>query len=96
MSEHEVNAINKPNRDSIHEYITHIGNNNYPKWRITREDAIRRIESNSDSFYVADPITRKKAYIGVVREGMKYPYLRTYSDNTWNNNLLSLQEFTTL
>lgn len=92
MSDYEINAINKPNRDSINEHITHIGNNNHPKWRITREDAIRRIDSKSDSFYVADPITRKKAYVGVVRELGKNPYLRTYSDNTWNNNLLSLPE----
>lgn len=92
MSDYEVNAINKPNRYSAHEHITHIGNNNIPRWRITREDAIRRIDSKSDSFYVIDQLTRKKAYIGIVREANKLPYLRTYADGIWRDNLLSLPE----
>ena len=91
MAEHEVNAVSKPNRLSTHEHITHIGNNDLG-WRMTREAAIRRIDAHVDKFYTLDKQTRKKAYIGVVRENGKYPYLRTHADGKWNDNLLALPE----
>lgn len=91
MKEFEVNCINKPNRQSQHEHITHIGNAS-SGWRITRELAIQRIESKTENFYTVDSTTGKKAYIGVVREGGKQPYLRTYADGKWNDNLLAQQE----
>jgi hypothetical protein len=31
--------------------------------------------------------------VGVVRETAETPYLRTYADSKWNNNLLSLDTF---
>jgi len=31
--------------------------------------------------------------VGVVREAGQDPYLRTYADSKWNNNLLSLDTF---
>jgi hypothetical protein len=91
VSEFEVNCINKPNRDSAHEYITHIGNSDQG-WRISRESAIERIDSKQEAFYTVDLYTRKRVYIGVVREPGKAPYLRTYADKEWNNNLLAQQE----
>nr|WP_237165369.1 DUF3892 domain-containing protein [Pandoraea vervacti] len=39
-----------------------------------------------------DKTTRKRAYIGVVREAGKLPYLRTYADGKWNDNLLAQSE----
>ena len=92
MSEYPVTCINKPNRQSAHEHITHIGNisNN---WRMPREEAIRRIDSKKDDFYTVDKTTGKKVYIGVVRgDGNKDPYLRTHADGKWNDNLLALPE----
>jgi len=59
---------------------------------MTRETAIRRIDSNQDAFYTVDRGTRKRASIGVVREAGKLPYLRTYADGKWNDNLLALAE----
>jgi hypothetical protein len=91
VSEFEVNCINKPNRDSRHEHITHIGNSNQ-SWRITRESAIERIDSKKEAFYTVDKTTGKRVYIGVVREAGKAPYLRTYADGKWNDNLLAQQE----
>lgn len=91
MQEFEVNCINKPNRESRHEHITHIGNSNN-NWRITREVAIEKIESKRESFYTYDRRTRQKAYVGVVREPGKAPYLRTHADGQWNNNLLAQDE----
>jgi len=92
MKEFEVTCVNKPNRSSTHEHITHIGNtaNN---WRMTCEEAIRRIDSQLEAFYTIDRTTGKKVYIGVVRgEGTKAPYLRTHADGKWKDNLLALDE----
>ena len=92
MNEFEVTCVNKPDRMSAHEHITHIGNtaNN---WRMTREEAIRRIESKEEAYYTIDRTTGQKAYIGVVHgDGYKAPYLRTYADGKWKDNLLALAE----
>jgi hypothetical protein len=91
VKEFEVNCINKPNRESSHEHITHIGNMN-GNWRLTRESAIQRIESNTEAFFTVDKQTSKRVYVGVVRESGKAPYLRTHADGKWNNNLLAQQE----
>lgn len=91
MPSFQVTCITKPNVNSPHEHVTYIGNVTVG-WRLTREDAISRIDSKAEQFYVKDPQSGKTAYIGVVREPGKAPYLRTYADNDWNNNLLSLQQ----
>lgn len=91
MKEYQVTCINKLNRQSTHEHITHIGNIS-GGWRITREDAIRRIDSKQEAFYTVDTTTGRKAYIAVVREAGKNPYLRTHADGKWNDNLLAQPE----
>lgn len=92
MTEFEVTCINKPDRMSAHEYITHIGNT-AGNWRMAREEAIRRIDSKQEAFYTIDRTTGHKVYIGVVRgDGMKSPYLRTHADGKWKDNLLALAE----
>lgn len=91
MKEFEVNCVNKPNRSSANEHITHIGHT-VNKWRLTRESAISRIEAKTDAFYTLDKTTGKRIYIGVVREAGKVPYLRTYADSKWNDNLLAQAE----
>jgi hypothetical protein len=91
MKEYQVTCVTKPDRFSTHEHITHIGNtaNN---WKITRESAITRIDSKQDAFYTVDSGTGRKAYVGVVREAGKAPYLRTHADGKWNDNLLAQAE----
>jgi hypothetical protein len=87
MTEHDITCVNKPDRNSRHEHITHIGNNT---GRITREAAIKRIDAKTDAYYTVDRQTGKRAYIGVVRETGKLPYLRTHADGKYNDNLLAL------
>ena len=41
---------------------------------------------------VIDPRTGKRADVGVVRQNGRPPYLRTYADGVWNDNLLSLNQ----
>jgi len=92
MTEHEVTCINKPNRSSPHEHITHIGDT-AGKWRLTLESAIQRIDGGQEKFYTIDKSTGRKVYIGVVRnDGGKPPYLKTHADGKWNDNLLAQQE----
>jgi uncharacterized protein DUF3892 len=91
MAEYQVTCINKPDRMSRHEHITYIGNL-AGGWLITREDAIRRIDSGEQAFYTVDRNTGRRMYIAVVREAGKAPYLRTHADGKWNDNLLALDE----
>ena len=91
MREFQVTCITKPNRTNRHEHITHIGNTAGGR-KLTREDAIRRIDGKVESFYTTDKSTGAKVYIGVVREQGKVPYLRTYADGKWNDNLLAQAE----
>ena len=90
MADVRVTCITKPNPQSAHEHITHLGNP--PSWIWEREKVIRSIDAKENTFYVYDPVSGTRAYIGVVRETGKLPYLRTYADGKWNNNLLSLNQ----
>lgn len=88
MADVLVTCITKPQNGS-HEHITHIGN---PKanWKWSVEEVVKSIEANTNTFYVQDAVSGKKAYIGVVKSAGHAPYLRTHADGNWNNNLLSL------
>jgi hypothetical protein len=91
MSDCRITCVTKPDRFSRHEHITHVGNPSVG-WKITREQAIANIESKLDTFYVQDEKTGKRSEVGVRREDGKVPYLRTYADGYYNDNLLSLDE----
>lgn len=91
MADVRVTCIIKPNVNSPHEHITHLGNPS-GNWIWTREQVIQSIESNTNTFYVIDPASNKRANVGVVRETGRLPYLRTHADGRWNNNLLSLNQ----
>jgi hypothetical protein len=85
-----VTCITKPNSLSTHEHITHIGG---PTWRWDRDTVIRSIELKTNTFYVLDPLTGAKAYVGVIKPADgRSAYLRTYADGKWNDNLLSLPQ----
>jgi hypothetical protein len=90
MNEYKVSCITKSPPNSMdHQHITHIGGFATSGWRLTKNAAIRRIESKKEAYYTVDVASAKKAYIAVVREVGSAPYLRTYADGNWNNNLLS-------
>jgi hypothetical protein len=91
MADVQVTCITKPNPQSPHEHITHIGSLN-GAWKLTREEVIASIDAKTNTFYVIDPRTGKRSEVGVVRAAGHAPYLRTYADGNWNNNLLSLDQ----
>ena len=90
MADVRVTCINKPDRNSSHEHITHLGNP--PTWRWTRESVIASIDAGTNTFYVEDPRNGKRSEVGVVRPAGRAAYLRTHADGDWNDNLLSLNE----
>ncbi|HUD02982.1 MAG TPA: DUF3892 domain-containing protein [Candidatus Paceibacterota bacterium] len=88
MAQHRVTCITKnPPHSNRHEHITHIGG---AGWYITREEAIRQIDAKINEFYIYDDARKIYAWVGVVRPTIGLPYLRTYADRDWNDNLLSL------
>jgi len=90
MAQVRVTCITKPRLGSNHEHITHLGG---PGWKWDRDTVIRSIELKQNTFYVVDPSTGKIAYVGVVRpRDGRSPYLQTYADGVWNDNLLSLPQ----
>jgi uncharacterized protein DUF3892 len=90
MADCQITCITKPNPQSTHEHITHVGNP--PTWVWPRERVIQSIEQKANTFFVLDPRTGKRSDVGVVRPQSAVPYLRTYADGDWNNNLLSLNQ----
>jgi Protein of unknown function (DUF3892) len=91
MADVQVTCIDRPHLQSAHEHITHIGNP-AAGWKWPREQVIASIECGTNTFYVVDPYTGKRADMGVVRPAGRPAYLRTYADGDWNDNLLSLDQ----
>ena len=93
MADVQVTCIDKLHAHSPHEHITYLGN---PQagWKWSREEVIRSIEYGTNTFFVRDPYTGRRADIGVVRPTGRAPYLRTHADGDWNDNLLSLNQCT--
>jgi hypothetical protein len=90
MADVQVTCITKPEVFSSHEHIMQIGGIG---WKWQREDVIKSIEAKTNTFYVIDPASGKKAYVGVVHPASgRPPYLQTYADGVWTNNLLSLPQ----
>jgi Protein of unknown function (DUF3892) len=90
MADCRITHITKPNRESTNDHITHAGNP--PTWYWKREDIIRSINERTNTFYVYEGGNRSE--VGVVNptDG-RSPFLRTYADGQWNDNLLALPEY---
>jgi hypothetical protein len=86
MADLQVTCINKRDRNSLHEGITHLGGSN---WRWTRAQVIEFIENKAHTFFTL--VGGRRANVGVV-DGPNGKYVRTYADGQWNDNLLALPE----
>jgi hypothetical protein len=86
MPDAQVTCINKADRASTHEGITHLGG---PGWRWTRSQVIASIEAATNTFYTY--VGGRRADVGVV-SGPSGKYVRTHADGYYNNDLLALDE----
>ena len=88
----EVKCINKTNRSSPHERISHIGGI-HPisgSWKLELNKAISLIENDGWSFYVN--VNRQKVKVIIAKSAQGNKYLKTENDGEQPNNLLSLPE----
>jgi hypothetical protein len=93
MADCRITHVRKPNRQSSHEHITHVGNigNGSGNWIWARADVIQSINNGTNTFYVFEG--GKRSEVGVVNpDDGRAPFLRTYADGYWNDNLLALPE----
>ncbi|MBA3670224.1 MAG: DUF3892 domain-containing protein [Sphingomonas sp.] len=86
MADVQVTCINKQPRQNAYEGITHLGGHN---WKWTRAEVIASIQNKANTFYTL--VGGNRGNIAVI-DGPTGPYLRTYADGQWNDNLLSLAE----
>jgi thioredoxin reductase len=85
-----IQCINKPDRNSPVEHITHVGGYGSSQWKLTVEDVIQRIESGAESFYVH--VGLYETDVEVVSPPGRRKYIKTQPDSSKRDNLLSLPE----
>ena len=88
MADCQITCINLSHTNGRHEHITHVGNPGVWSSRLTVAQAVAMIRNKEHTFYVKD--ARGNRANGGVVDGQP-PYLRTYADGVWSDNLLSLQ-----
>ena len=86
MADCQITCINLSHTNGRNEHITHVGNRAWGR-RYTVAEVVSFIRNNTNTFYVLDA-NGNRANVGVV--DATPPYIRTYADGEWDNNLLSL------
>jgi hypothetical protein len=87
MADCQITCINLSQSNARHEHITHVGNPRVWDGRLTVAEVVSMIKNKQHTFYVRDAIGNR-ANVGVVEANP--PYIRTFADGVWTDNLLSL------
>jgi hypothetical protein len=85
----QIECINKSDRYNPHERIINVGGTSPSRWKISQQEAIRRIDSGTS--YSVNVGGRQVAVI-VATSAQGNRYLKTVADGEQPNNLLSLPE----
>ena len=86
----QINCINKIDRQSPYERISHVGGFVTKQWKLPLDDAIGKIEREEWQFFVEVDGDRVEVEVAVSRHENKY--LKTDADGDEPNNLLNLPE----
>jgi hypothetical protein len=87
MSNVQILCVSKSHSQGGNEHITRVGGTG---WNWTVEQVVDSIEKHTNTFFVADSRSGKRAEVGVVRPLGARPFIRTHADGYWNDNLLAL------
>ena len=74
----QIECINKTNRYSAHERISHVGGRSPAAWNLTQQRAIEMIESGTCRFYVY--AGGQSVWVIVARSAAGNKYLKTQND----------------
>jgi hypothetical protein len=86
IPEYQITHIHPPGAD--HHRITHYWVPALQRW-VPVEEAVKMVDGKQCLFFVLSK-AGNKALAGVVRPAAAPPYLRTYADGKWDDNLKSL------
>lgn len=93
MADYRIDCVNKPDRFSPHEHITHVGGpqpGGTGRWKDTVPNVVRLIEGKVHRFYTRE--AGVSAWVGVRISAAGSKYIQTYADGVWKDNLLALKE----
>lgn len=93
MADYQIDCINKVDRDSRHDRITHAGGpkpDGTGRWKDTVPNIVGFIEGKVHRFYTQKG--NSKTWVGVQTSTAGNKYIQTYANEQWNDNLLAQPE----
>jgi Protein of unknown function (DUF3892) len=84
----EIACVDKPDRESLVEHITHVGGYDAGQWKLPVEEVIRRIEGCIEGFFIRVGANELNVFVASPKGAKKH--IRTNPDLTQLDNLLNL------
>jgi hypothetical protein len=93
MIDYRIDSVHKPDRNSRHEHITHVGGpkpDGSGRWKDATATIVQLIENGHHRFYTKEG--NASAWVGVRTSSAGNKFLQTHADGVWKDNLLALPE----